>query len=86
MPENFKDWKDSLGKTRPWDLLNKNKARVEEILQKERMVICRACPLFIEKTGQCSKCLCIMELKTKLAEAECPVGKWPAVDMGPGRV
>jgi hypothetical protein len=78
----IKQWKKNLGSSRPWDLLNKNIARVEEVLQKERMSICRACPMFISATGQCKKCGCIMELKTKLAHAECPIEKWSAVDFG----
>jgi len=66
---------------RPWDLLNKNKLRVEDAMQKERMSICSTCPQLIQITKQCKKCGCFMEAKTKLADASCPLHKWDAVDM-----
>jgi hypothetical protein len=66
---------------RPWDLLNKNKLRVEAVMQKERMSICSTCPELIKLTKQCTKCGCFMEAKTKLADAFCPLHKWGAVDM-----
>jgi hypothetical protein len=68
-------------KVRPWHLFNKNKERSPDALQKERMDICKECPFFIKVTGQCSKCGCIMEAKTRLAEASCPVDKWQAVKL-----
>jgi hypothetical protein len=61
---------------KPWDLLNPNKSRVEAELKAKRMAICNACPFFMSVTQQCSKCGCVMPLKTKLAEAFCPEGKW----------
>jgi hypothetical protein len=61
---------------RPWDLLNKNIKRSSEDVKNERMEICKKCPFFIKITTQCSKCGCVMEAKTRLAEASCPVGKW----------
>jgi hypothetical protein len=64
---------------RPWDLLNKNIERSSEEIKNERMEICRSCPFFIKITTQCSKCGCVMEAKTRLAEASCPVGKWGPV-------
>lgn len=66
---------------RPWDLLNANKKRVEAELKEERMAICKTCPFFIKATSQCKKCGCFMNLKTQLAEAFCPVGKWHSVDV-----
>jgi hypothetical protein len=66
---------------RPWDLLNKNKLRVEDAMQKERMSICATCPQLIQLTKQCKKCGCFMEAKTRLADASCPLHKWDAVDM-----
>ena len=64
---------------RPWDLLNKNIERSSEEIKNERMEICRSCPFFIKITTQCSKCGCVMEAKTRLAEASCPVNKWGPV-------
>jgi Family of unknown function (DUF6171) len=61
---------------RPWDLFNKNLGRVNDSVFSERLEICRACPSFIKATTQCKECGCIMNLKTKLPNAECPLGKW----------
>jgi hypothetical protein len=65
---------------RPWDLFNKNKERATKEIQQERMAVCKACP-FLLFTGQCSKCGCFMEAKTRLADAECPEDKWHAVEI-----
>jgi hypothetical protein len=72
----YQQWKKNLGTTRPWDLLNPQTEYVEAEKAAERMEICKACPLFIKATTQCKKCGCLMHLKTKLAEAKCPVGNW----------
>jgi hypothetical protein len=64
-----------MGDTRPWDLLT-TESRVSDEIQKERMSICNACPELIKLTHQCKKCGCVMNLKTKLKEAVCPIGKW----------
>jgi hypothetical protein len=64
---------------RPWDLLNKNKARSPEELQQYRMSICKSCEFFVSFTQQCKKCGCIMPAKTRLADAFCPVHKWESV-------
>ena len=69
MTENNKDVK-------PWDLLNSNKTRVTEDVQKNRLSICENCPRLIKLTKTCRECGCFMVLKTKLSEASCPLGKW----------
>lgn len=66
---------------RPWDLFNKNLKKVESDIFEERMSICRACPRFISATTQCLECGCIMKLKTKLPNAECPLHKWEQVNV-----
>jgi hypothetical protein len=68
---------------RPWDLFNKNIGRVEDSIKDERMAICRECPFLIKITGQCSKCGCFMEAKTRLPNASCPEGKWDSVEIDP---
>lgn len=66
---------------RPWDLL-RSKApgsageRVSSEEKDKRMSICQECPRFVKATSQCLECGCIMKLKTKLAAATCPLGKW----------
>jgi hypothetical protein len=69
-------YKKNLGETRPWDLLNPNTEYTSEQDAKNRLDICKACPELIQATHQCKKCGCLMHLKTKLAKAECPLGKW----------
>lgn len=64
---------------RPWDLFNTTLGRVEDEIAKKRLDICKACPELIELTTQCKKCGCLMNQKTKLPNAECPLGKWGQV-------
>lgn len=66
---------------RPWDLFNKKMGRVPVEEKNKRLSICRACPFFINLTRQCKKCGCIMTEKTKLADAECPIGKWGKINL-----
>jgi len=66
---------------RPWDLLRSKKPgeageRASEEEQEKRLSICHECPRFVKLTSQCMECGCIMNLKTKLAAATCPLGKW----------
>lgn len=72
---------------RPWDLLNKDIGRVAENVSKARLEVCKSCEFLSQLTQTCKKCGCIMPLKTKLPNAECPVGKWgraPQVDLTSG--
>lgn len=64
---------------RPWDLFNKNLGRVQTVVAEERLSICRDCDKYVALTHQCTECGCIMNLKTKLPNASCPLGKWNAV-------
>jgi len=64
---------------RPWDLFNKNIGRVQTIVAEERMSICNGCDRLIKATKNCKECGCFMTLKTKLPNAECPLGKWGKV-------
>lgn len=66
---------------RPWDLLRSKSPgsageRVSFEEKEKRMSICQECPRFVKLTSQCLECGCIMNLKTKLAAATCPLGKW----------
>jgi hypothetical protein len=72
----WQKYKESLGDTRPWDLLNPSTEFATESVQEERYSICKLCPEFIGVTSQCKKCGCIMKLKTKLLLAQCPLEKW----------
>jgi hypothetical protein len=80
MSENKKSawqqYKENLGQTRPWDMLNPDVERLSDEKAEERYSICKACPELIKLTKQCKKCGCLMSAKTKLALAACPIGKW----------
>ncbi len=61
---------------KPWDLINPNTEYVDSSISSARYDICKRCPELFDLTKQCKKCGCFMALKTKLAEATCPIGKW----------
>ena len=64
---------------KPWDLFNANLGRVETVIAKQRLDICKSCPHLVRFTHQCLKCGCLMDLKVKLPNASCPIGQWGAV-------
>lgn len=66
-------------KSSPFDFFRKSTEYVEKSLEDARYKICTECPSFVAISRQCAKCGCFMHLKTKLANAECPIGKWSAV-------
>lgn len=66
---------------KPWDIFNKNMERALPEIAKLRMDVCKGCEYFIKLTHQCKKCGCIMNAKTKLLDAECPMSKWPPIDV-----
>lgn len=63
----------------------KMKALIEEIA-KERMEICKGCPHYslnskkfkIRVDEHCTKCGCVLSLKTKCLSCKCPIDKWSA--------
>jgi hypothetical protein len=69
-------YKEKLGNTRPWDLLNPNEPRSLDEAARSRLDVCEECPELIGLTKQCKQCGCLMPLKVKLKNAECPLGKW----------
>ncbi len=72
----WQKYKENLGDTRPWDLINPNSEWADESLSSQRYLICQSCPELVKLTKQCKKCGCFMAAKTKLALAVCPLGKW----------
>lgn len=69
-------YKQNLGETRPWDLVNPNTEWASEEVATARYEICKTCPELIKLSKQCKKCGCFMSAKTKLEKATCPLGKW----------
>lgn len=61
---------------RPWDFFKKDTKYASVEVAKERMNICKSCEHFFKLTQQCKICLCLMQAKTILADAECPKRKW----------
>ena len=79
MSENLTPWqkyKQNLGDTRVWDLVNPNVSRLDPEAAEARFLICKSCPELISITNQCKKCGCFMTAKTKLSLATCPLKKW----------
>jgi hypothetical protein len=72
----WEEYKEKMGATRPWDLLNPNSEHVVDAERDRRYDICIDCPEFIRLTKQCKQCGCLMNLKTRLAASSCPIGKW----------
>jgi hypothetical protein len=77
MSENaWQKYKQKMGDTRPWHILNPNEPRANDEDSNERLEICKQCPELIKLTLQCKKCGCFMAVKTKLEAARCPLNKW----------
>jgi hypothetical protein len=72
----LEQWKENLGETRPWDMLNPEITKVSIEISENRYKTCVSCPDLIQLTKQCKKCGCFMKLKTQLEAAKCPIGKW----------
>lgn len=68
-------------KASPLDFFRKSTEYVDKPTEDYRYKICTECQYFLSIPKQCVKCGCFMHLKTKLAHAECPIGKWQAVSI-----
>jgi hypothetical protein len=69
------EYKEKNGVT-PLDLLDPTSDRVTPEIAARRMATCEGCDRFLKATKQCLQCGCMMNLKTKLLHAKCPLGKW----------
>lgn len=49
---------------------------VPDSVSAERFAMCSSCEYLYKPTNTCKKCGCFMKIKTTLALAKCPVGKW----------
>ena len=70
----WSEYKEKNGVT-PLDFVS-GAPKADSELAEKRLNICKACPELIKLTKQCKKCGCLMEIKTKLQAATCPIGKW----------
>lgn len=57
------------------DLLNPNIDRASSEERKAHLDICKQCPM-LQFGTRCSECGCIMQMKTWLRDAKCPLDKW----------
>ena len=72
----WKEYKQRLGTTRPWDVFDKSAYNTDEQVGIDRYAICLECPELVALTKQCKQCGCVMPMKVKLKDADCPLGKW----------
>jgi len=72
----WEKYKQKLGTTRPWDLLDPSVPRASVGVASARLEICLECPELIKVTKQCKQCGCVMPGKVKLLGAICPLNKW----------
>lgn len=70
----WNEWKKAQGDSRPWHILYAE--HVPKEISEQRLNICKSCPELIKTINQCKKCGCLMNVKTKLLDANCPMGKW----------
>ena len=62
----WQDYKNKLGTTRPWDIINPNEEKVSDEEASKRFSICEECPELIKITKQCKQGGCFMKMKVKL--------------------
>lgn len=61
------------------DWLKPSSPRASDAVIESRLKICSECEFFKKNGARCKKCHCFMKLKTELAHARCPIGKWDRV-------
>lgn len=74
MTNPWQEYKKKLAAS-PAGLLNPFNYVSDDVSQ-GRLDICNGCEKFIHESNRCKECGCFMNLKTKLAEAKCPLNKW----------
>ena len=73
----WQEWQEkNSDNVKPWDMFNPNIEKLSEEVAQKRLDMCLGCDRLIKITNQCKECGCFMNLKTKLPNAFCPIGKW----------
>lgn len=49
---------------------------VDPQIYSKRLLTCIGCPAFDKQNKTCAECGCQMVLKSRLPNADCPLGKW----------
>ena len=57
-------------------VINRAIPLTEAELGVERLKLCEECEDFARASRQCRLCWCFMDIKVKIASAECPAKKW----------
>lgn len=65
-----------MAKTSPIDFWKTRHNQASRQTRRLRAVICNACPHYHPTTTQCGICGCIMAMKSRIPQAECPIGSW----------
>ncbi|NDD25593.1 MAG: hypothetical protein EB103_01750 [Actinobacteria bacterium] len=82
MTNPWQEWKkknlerQQSGVVSPVDFLNPDTQYCSDDAALERFDICLKCEFLSAVSHQCQQCGCFMKLKTRLANASCPIGKW----------
>ena len=63
-----------MGEVSPLDFFKPSTQYASRELYNERHDICKGCDRLSK--GRCQECGCFMAAKCRLADAECPLGKW----------
>lgn len=69
----------TIKKVSPLDLIDPKSPKVSSDERKNRLSHCKSCE-YLNFLGQCTHCYCFMTLKTWLADASCPIGKWDSIN------
>lgn len=56
-------------------VLTTGKGKAESTKQTKRIEVCNSCEHLLV-TRQCGRCLCFVDLKTKVDSESCPINKW----------
>jgi len=59
---------------RPWHAVTR--PTVPEPVRVARAAECAECPHYAPRSTRCGVCGCLMAVKCRIPDAECPIGRW----------
>ncbi len=57
-------------------MYNSQNTSSEYLSPRDRISICKQCPMYDSIFGRCKDCGCFLRAKVQLEGEECPQGKW----------
>ena len=57
-------------------MYNSQNEQNQQLSPRDRITICKQCPMYDSIFGRCKDCGCFLRAKVQLAGEECPQGKW----------